>query len=276
MTTKGALAEKLPLPRPLYIAPQEKASITVEGPALTIERPESPAVNVPLRRVSRIHLAPNVTIETTALLACAQRGIVLVFHDDEENPVARIIGNATENTRLRQRLIDLTDLPDWQDRYHDWRRAMERRICNTLRNRLDAPWALKTRPDAMKQWIQQRAIALAGPRDAERTSRLFRQLSITWMQSRLLAHGVGAENELWTIGEPDLARDLGTILAFRIETARLGWLRGRAEAASRKGKRLKPLSRRTIIARFEKQRGRIERLGDDIVNRLHRWLVEIS
>jgi len=30
------------------------------------------------------------------------------------------------------------------------------------------------------------------------------------------------------------------------------------------------------VACFEKKSGQVEKLGDDLINRLHRWLVEIA
>lgn len=265
-----------PPPRPLHIEPREEARVTIDGPALCIERPDAPESFIPLRRISRIHFSPLVEITTAAILACARRGIVLVLHDQGEDTVARIIGRATELTRLRQRLLDLTEIPHWHNLYEDWKRSTERRICSTLRNRLDSPWGLKSRPHAMRAWIRQQAILIAGPQEAERTRRIFRQQSHAWMQSRLLDHGIGAENELWTIGDPDLARDLAELLALRVETLRIGWLKGRSQAAARNGQPLKPLPRRAIVARFEQKQSRIARLGDDLINRLHRWLVEIE
>ncbi len=265
-----------PPPRPLHVEPKGEARILLDGPALCIERAGRRATSIPLRRISRIHLPVNVDITSDAILACAERGIVLVIHDLQEFPVARIIGRASERTQLHQRLFDLTDRPDWRDRYRDWRRSMEQRICAILRKRLEAPWRLRNRPDEMRTWIQRRATIAAGPRDADRTRRIFRQLSLAWMQTRLLAHGIDAENEIWLAGPPDLPRDLGELLADRLETLRLGWLEGRAAAARRKGEAVHSIPRQAIVAKFEKRQARVERLGDDIINRLHRWLVEME
>ena len=269
-----AHAPDAPPPRPLYVAPSGTAHLTLDGPALCIELPDRQPVYVPLRRLSRIHLAGNVTFEGEVVLACARRGIVFVVHDEEEEPVARIVGRSTELTRFRQRLNDLAANPEWRDRYGDWKRSMEMRICGILRHRLNAPWALKNRPELMRRWIQARITAAVGAEEAGRTRRIFRQAAVGWMQTRLLAKGVGAENELWLAGEPDLALDLGHLLAFRLETRRTGWLEARARAAN--GSPVRRLSRKAIVARFEKKSGQVEKLGDDLINRLHRWLVEIA
>lgn len=265
-----------PRARPLHVEPKRRARIFLEGPALSIEMTDASPVYVPLRRISRIHLSPRVDIETCAILACAERGIVLMIHDNQEETIARIIGAASDHTRLRQRLIDLTDMPDWESRYHDWKHAMERRLCVTLGKRIHAPQVLWIHPERLRKWIDKQITESAGSQNAVHTASLFRQISIAWMQDDLLQRGVGAENEFWVVGSPDLAEDLAGLLAFRLESIRFGWLTGRARAAKRLGHRSILLKRKAIITKIEQQHPRIQRFGSTIVNWLHRWLVEIT
>jgi len=96
------------------------------------------------------------------------------------------------------------------------------------------------------------------------------------MQEQLLVLGLGAENEVWLVGNPDLAQDLAGLLAFRLESIRLGWLRGRYEKHGKTGRGLYSLTRKAVVAKTEQTSARQQRLGRDIVNRFHRWLVDMA
>lgn len=260
--------------KPLHIEPGKWAKVILDGPALRIDRPRQAPAWVPLRRISRITLSTRVDITLDAILACAERGIVLLLHDEREIPAARIIGRAGRFTQLRQRLLDLTEEPDWRKNYGDWRYAMNRRITAIVGRRLQAPLALHSHPHNMARWLQEQIRQMAGEENERLTRHLFRQQALIWMQSRLLQLGLDAENELWLAGAPDLSQELADLLAFRLETIRMGWLRGRYRALQRRDMEPAPISRRAVLTKTEQIRPRMEKLGQDIVNRLHRWLVE--
>jgi len=260
--------------KPLHIEPRERTEVCLDGPALRIERPRQAPVWVPLRRISRITLSVRVNISLEAILACSERGIVILLHDDREAPAARIVGRAGRLTQLRQRLLDLTEEPDWKKSYGDWRYAMNRRIAATLGRRLQAPLTLHNHPRNMARWVREQIGQVVGEETERMTRILFRQQALAWMQQRLLQLGLGAENELWLAGPPDLAQDLANLLAFRLETIRFGWLRGGRLSARRQIAKPVSVTRRAVVAKTQQIQPRMERLGQDIVNRLHRWLVE--
>jgi len=111
-----------PAPKPLYLEPEAPLRVSVEGPALHIEREDGQDHYLPLRRISRI----------------TRRGIPILIHADD-HPHARIIGPAPHlAATLRQRFDDLLARPDWEERYRDWQRAMHRRIAGILAHRLKA------------------------------------------------------------------------------------------------------------------------------------------
>ncbi len=265
-----------PPPKPLYIEPDADTRLRLDHNALRIERPGRAPQTLPLRRISRVYLGHHVHIATPLIRACAERGIIIVLQDEHGQIDARIIGRTGAHTRLRQRLYDLTDRPDWRIRYSDWKRAMRRRIGNTLRHRLGAPRELRNRPEKLQQWIDRQLARTVGARTAETTRRHIRRAAVGWMQQRLFQEGVGAENEQWLTGSADLAQDLGGLLAYRMETLRYGWLQGRARVARERNERPRPPAPRLIVRKIENHRGRTARLGNDLINRLHRWLIELE
>ena len=262
----------MPESRPLYIQPREPARLRLEGPSLTFHQPGQADHWLPLARVSRIALNQNVSIDTDAILACARRGITLLIHDQEQQLIARIVGQGRHRTGLRQRLLDLTERPDWRERYADWLHANRRRIAAIVASRLDAPVALGRDAGAIARWSRHTATVLVGEQAARLSRRVFQRHALAWMQQTLAERGIDAGSESWLVGDPDLARQLADLLALRLEPSRLDWLAAIARRGGVKGR----LSQRAVVAKLEARRQPIGRLGRDIVNRLHTWLVEIA
>ncbi len=259
-------------PRPVYIDPHEQAHVRVEGPALCIQIPGQAAYWLPLKRISRITLSEKVSVETPAMLACAARGITLIIHDYENQRIARLVGRGAIHSGLRQRLTDLAERPDWKERYANWHTAIERRIATTVGRRLNTPSNIAINPKRLRKWLAHCAAQAVGPQHAAFTQRIYQRQSLAWMQHHLVRLGVDADSELWLVGFPNLAEDLGLLLALRMEPARLGWLRAIARSSGRE----RPMKEKMVIRKTEALRGRMDRLGLDIINRLYTWLVEIS
>ncbi len=77
---------------PLYIAPAGEAWVELDGPALKIVQIDKAERLYPLGRLSRIFVQRRVEWSTEALLACAERGIVIVFVDDDGGVMGRLLG----------------------------------------------------------------------------------------------------------------------------------------------------------------------------------------
>ncbi len=259
-------------PRPVYIQPEETARVTLTGNALTVEIPGQTDHWLPLSRISRLVVSHKTLLDTPAILACAGRGITIVMHDENSAVIARMIGQGGRRTDLRQRLTDAVSRPDWRERYSIFLNSLERRYCRIVARRVHAPEILAMKPARLRAWLGQQATECVGKNAAEQTRRLYRRQTLAWMSQTLVELGLDARNEKWLVGNPDLAQDLGKILALRMETARLGWLR----AIQRKGGLQRPLTEKAIIRKTEQLRPRANKISLDIVNRLHTWLVDLA
>ena len=259
--------------QPLYLEPQRPTRLRLDGPALIVQTEQQAERNLPLRRLSRIVAGPQVQIDTDVLIACARHGIVLLLHDDAPTPVVRLIGQAGRNGRLRQRLADLTARPDWRDHWRTWYRAQEQRITRTLAGRLQLP---PGRPDQIRHRIDRLAIQLDGETSHRFARRVFMELSTAWMTEHLQQLGLGADSEAWLNDTVDLPIALGRLLALRLETIRLGWHRRRQHWQQRHHRTPDSPRRKDLVLQFENNATRIDRLGRDLSNRLHRWLVHIA
>jgi len=260
-------------PRPAYVQPGDYANIILTGPSLTIEMPDRADCWLPLSRISRLIISDKVNIATTALLACAEHGIAVIIHDQQNHILARVIGPGAGRTDLRQRLIDCATRPDWRENYAIFLRAVEHHYAIVVARRTGICRGA-TAPNArhLRHCLLDEAAHCVGREAALRTAAIYRRHALAWMQQNLAQLGLNASTELWLTGSPNLTEDLAQILALRMETARIGWLR----AIRRKGGLQRPLADKFIIRKAEQLRPRMNKIGLDILNRLYTWLVEMA
>ena len=257
---------------PLYIAPVGETWVELDGPALKIVQIEKAERLYPLRRLSRIFVQRRVEWSTEALLACAERGIIVVFIDDDGEVTGRLLGRPGERDELYQRLSDFLLLPQAQGMYRWWREDTRRRAANWAGAKLGLSRPLRN-PRSCREWINREARRCADEKAAIRTGQWMRSLAYDWMEKHLQDLGFGRQNELGRSGEPALARDLTEILMWYLEPVRIGWLQRRQLAAKRKGQALRAPSRKEMVRLFESHVARVSVRGREITSLLHRWLI---
>lgn len=258
--------------RPLYIAPGGDTRILLDGPALCIQRGERAEQLFPLRRLSRIHCAEDTFWSTEALLACARRGITILFVADTGTVVARLLGRPGCHDFLSHRLIEFLLLPQAMGMYQHWLLTYERRVARWTGNRLEiAPSARD--PVRCRASLQELAAHYAGAQQEIRTRQWLRGIALGWMQAHLQSLGLGAGSEVAQSGAPPLVRDLAGLLYWYLEPARIGWLKGRWLAAQHKGKEVAPPTHGEVVRLFEAHPTRVATHGREITSHLHRWLI---
>lgn len=258
--------------RPLYLAPLPDTYVSLDGPALCVSREERAPQLFPLQRVSRVVCATAIGWSSEALLACAERGIGVVFMDDDGQIAARLTGRPGERDELSSRLIEFLLLPQAMGRYRYWLQSYRSRAAHWAGIKLDIPVALRD-PQRCRQEIERQAARATGKTASVQTRQWLRGLAFAWMQSHLQDLGLGAQESLGQSGEPSLARDLTEILAWYLEPARLGWLESRRLAARRKGEGLRTPCYRETVHLFESRAVRVSERGREITATLHRWLI---
>lgn len=264
------------LARPLYLAPKRSARLRVEGPSIRIQQAGGKPSNIPLRLISRICMNTKVSFDSDFILACAERGIILLIEDETGEPLARLLGRATQQSLWLQRLLDFTARPDWKERYQDWCYAQQRRIAGVVVKRVAAPAYLARYPDHLQDWIDNTASQLAGEHVAQRAEQKLQQVTYVWMLLRLQMDGLDASSEALRAETPYLTLDLSRLLARRLQPVRLKMLQKRHEWQVRMQSPARPLEDKTLLEIYEKASPRMERLGQDLINKLHRWLVEMN
>jgi hypothetical protein len=248
--------------------------VVLEGPSLAIRVAGQAERRMPLGRVSRILANERTRFDTPALLACAERGIAVLFVAAEGRVRGRLLGEPGERQELHQRFLDLLDRPDWKDLYGTWLMAQRRRAALRVQRRLQEATAfVSTRATA--DWVAYQARHYAGARDAVRSARWLEEQLYAWMVAHLQNLGFGAQTELGLDGRPDLAEDLTGVLEWYGHAPRLGWLARRHRWARRTGRRPDPVTRRDMVQLYHRHGARLARFGRELTNHLHRWLADL-
>lgn len=265
-------APRLADARPLYIATGADTLVQLDGPVLCISREERPEQYFPLQRIGRVHTAESVQWTSEALMACAHRGIGVLFVDEEGAVTARLLGRPGERDELYGRLMEFLLLPQAMGMYQYWLNDQDRRTAWWAGSKLGVPVHARD-PRRCREAIGRLAARYAGTQGAERSGQWLRAIAYGWMQSHLQDHGLGADNELGRSGQPALASDLTRLLMWYLEPARIGWLKRRYLAATRKGEPLRPPRQEDLIRLFESRAVRAAGRGRAITGTLHRWLI---
>jgi hypothetical protein len=206
---------------------------------------------------------------TTALLACAQRGITITFLHPDGAIQAYLFGEPTEREGLFCRLRDLLDRPDWPDRYGDWLRAMESRARRALVKRLGL--ALSKAPTAaqLQAMLEAQKHQFISPGVCQFLDKRLRGL-LAALTSELLAEaGLTAELLRSLGGRLDLNGDLVRLLAWDLHLPVLELLSHHQDTHRQR------LEDAELVRFFEGHSARLRRLGCGLLSRLHGWLAEL-
>lgn len=264
-----------PAPKPLYLMPHAGMRVELDGPALRVTLPEQAERLFPLVRLSRVYVQGGAIWSTEALLACADRGISVLFADRHGEVLARVLGRPGLRYELHQRFVDFLERPDADDLYRLWCDGMERQAVHWLHTRLGEQGPTPS-AGALRGRVEQMAAGLAGREGALRARQWLRTLAFGWMQAHLQELGFGRQSEQGQDGRPGLAVDLTRLLVWYLEPARLGWLNRRFQTAQQKAEPIRPPSRRETVAMFQSRETRAAGRGRALTSRLHRWLVDLA
>jgi hypothetical protein len=112
--------------RPLYIDGLAGCRVVLDDPALRVIVPDKADQLFPLSRVSRVVCKGIVEWSMSAMLACADAGINLIFLHKNGEVRARWLATATKRQSITQRLIDLLSRSDGVQRYENWYLSMQK------------------------------------------------------------------------------------------------------------------------------------------------------
>jgi hypothetical protein len=244
--------------RPLYLQGSGTA-VKRDGPALRVIRPGTAERWFPLRRISQVVSAPHIDWSLDALLACAESRITVSFIDGEGAVLARLVGKPGNRCELR---------PDWREQYEQWTAAMERMAVRSVIRRTGIAFDRPPSAKELRRLFQDGARGMDQLPAYERIGREVFGL-LTGLVTKHLADA-GITTELEPMGELNPVTGVSSILFWDFQLARLAWLEDRLRE-----NRLGIPDRIEIVGFFEARRRRTEHLTRSLLNRLHRWLIEL-
>lgn len=121
--------------RPFYVSGAE-TTVTLDGPALRVVRPEQAAVFCPLARVGRVISRGAVVWDSAALIACAQAGIPVIFEMPNGLMCGYLFGWSPGDDALFRCLSAQLRKPEGVKRYREWRRGMLAQAQAVLRQQI--------------------------------------------------------------------------------------------------------------------------------------------
>jgi hypothetical protein len=110
--------------------------VVLDEPALRISLTDKADQLFPMSRVSRVVCKGVVEWSMSALLACADAGISVLFLEKNGDLRARWLGRASDRQALTQRLIDLLARADGPSLYENWRLSMEKLAARSFARRI--------------------------------------------------------------------------------------------------------------------------------------------
>jgi hypothetical protein len=122
--------------RPLYIEGGLGCRVVFDEPALRIVVVNKADQLFPLSRISRVVCSGVVEWSMSALLACADSGINVLFLAKNGEVRGRWLGQSQQRQLLAQRLIDLLARPDGLGRYENWYLAVEKLAARSFARRI--------------------------------------------------------------------------------------------------------------------------------------------
>lgn len=195
--------------RPLYIEGVAGCRVVLDEPALRIVVPEQSDRLFPLSRISKVVCSGIVDWSMSAMLACADAGIMLLFLHKNGEIRAQWLCQEGVRQSLTQRVLDLFARQDGFSRYENWYLAMEklavrsfaRRIGRTDWREIPVAYQLKQLAKVMSPAMQHRANVLKALLHGE---------LVIWFKDC----GFDAHDEVLVNGPVDFVGDLSKLLLW--------------------------------------------------------------
>ena len=195
--------------RPLYIDGSSGCRVLLDEPALRVMVPDKADQLFPLSRISRVVCKGLVEWSMSALLACADAGINLLFLEKNGEVRARWLGCGNARQSLTQRLVDLLARVDGLERYENWYLSMEKLAARSFARRMGIEdW----REVSVNELRQRLALSLSdeGAYRAKVLQGLLHSELLNWLSES----GFCSDDEALLTSDLDLASDLSKVLLW--------------------------------------------------------------
>ena len=252
--------------KPCYIHGREDTQIKLDGPALRIHTPGKAAILAPLGRISRIVISGSPDCSSSALLACAERGITVTFLQRDGAIRALLFGTGKARNNLLSQLRDFLGHPAWQEHYQLWRdSAASHAKCAVCRKLDIAPDRISSKQlrTSLGRWMED----YVSPGQRSYLQRRLHGLCASLVNEVLQQAGLDATRSSYIAQRIDLTSDFAELLALSMQLPLIMWLSRQPEK--------KRIEDRDIVALFERQSKYLERVARQLTGRFYKFLIDI-
>lgn len=252
------------------------ASVRLDGPSLLVRSGEGPAQRLPFARLARLVLRGAVALDGAVLPALLRLGCSVTLLGGDGRPLGFVVPLAPRPLDLVMLVEEAAQLAEWPQHLEAFRAAEERRAVAGLAVRLDRPL-----PDPRRRVLERRLqaeldtrLGAGAPVTAVDLCQRFQALLRAELAQELVRLGAGARLQDPARPELDLAGLMTGVLALDLWPMLLelgSYLNHHGDRH-----RHEPALQRRLVARFERERERRERLACGLVGRLRRRLMELA
>ena len=246
--------------RPLYIDGSPGCRVVLDEPALRVVVPDKADHLFPLSRISRVVCKGVVEWSMSALLACADAGINLLFLEKNGEVRARWLGRGGERQSLTQRLVDLLARAGGGQRYENWYLSMQKLAARSFARRMGLDdWREVPINDLRKRL----ALSLSdeGAFHANVLQGLLHSELLKWLPEC----GFCSDDEALLTSDLDLASDLSKLLLWDFYPSLLA--ADKPEATS---------VLVTMAGLYQQREDRFYLLFKSTISKLHQFLLAVS
>jgi hypothetical protein len=252
------------------------ARVRLDGPSLLIVRGEAAEQRVPFARLARLVLRGRVALEGDVLPVLLRQGRSVTLLAGNGRALGFVVPLEPRPLDLAMLVEEAAQLPDWPHHLEAFRAAEERRALAGLAARLRGVGG-----ETRRRTLERRVRGLIGERLGSGDAPLAGDALLARLEAllraevgqALVAWGAGARLQDPSRPELDLAGLAAGVLAVELWPLALGL----ADYLAARGRRLSSESalQRRLVARFEAERERRERLTAGLIGRLRRRLLEL-
>lgn len=244
--------------KPLYLKGISGMRVDYDEPALTVGAPGKSVQLFPLSRVSRVVATGSMAWSMSALLACADAGVTVVFLQDTGEVRAQWLGRCRYRCNLLQSFAEVMQRPDAVDRYRDWLAGMRRMAVRSAARRLHFSDWQEADAAALQAWFER-----SQGRSWDGVNGWLQGFLLSTVAHELGRLGLDAGSECWRDQRVNVLDDFVRLLFWDFYPALSRW-RQQSKAVP---------AHHELVAFYQRRCARTEHLLRSLSNRWHRWLL---
>ncbi|MFQ5660359.1 MAG: CRISPR-associated endonuclease Cas1 [Gammaproteobacteria bacterium] len=264
-----------PLLRTLYLDGHRRLRVLLDGPALRIRRDDSADHLFPLRHLVQVVTCGPVEWSISALLACAEASVPVIFFRANGCLRARVLGE-----QACDRLLDLDlalsallDQPSGPDRYNEWIQARTQQARLKFLHMAGRRCAV-IESSTVQRLIQNRARLHVRAGELRRFDRQIYGLLQVNIDTLMREYGLDPDRAGLTVQGIDITRDFTNILIWSLQSKKLRYFKRLHGQARRKGNALARLDWFQAVQFIEQNAGHITDQFRETIKQFHAHLLE--